>query len=226
MKKQLRIEGIYDKRTITYLKSFGIKNYCFDFSPKSFNFIQEYVFLEQIINLLDSNDNIFLHFSRSNDPMVSKLIDDLLKLNISLQKIYFDFDEWASADDAVAFQYNYLLNFSNLSDPYKYIGTNFRGFIFNFNFFQDLQQNKLLNNFAVNFYTRYESKLLDSSLMIMQSDWNHNLFASLFDIFEFNIISLPINSKIEVCYRNVDLKKLESEMKIIKSNNYSLKELV
>ena len=56
--------------------------------------------------------------------------------------------------------------------------------------------------------------------MLLKSDWDHNLLTTLFDLFEFDLLSFPINSKIEVCYRNVDLKKLSSEMTILSKNSF------
>jgi len=218
MEQKLRIEGIYDKRTLKHLKDQGLKDFCFDFSPRSFNFIQEYVFLEQILSLLDSTDRVFLHFTRSNDPMVEKLIGDLKKSGHSLNNLFFEFDEWSEEVSPQDFALNYLLNFSRDTDPSKLMGKNFKGFSFNFEFFEELHRSNLLNNFAGNFYTRYSSKIDSETLMLLRVDWHHNLLASLFDLFEFNLLSFPINSKIEVCYRNVDLKKLNSEMEVLQKN--------
>jgi hypothetical protein len=219
MEQKLRIEGIYDKRTLKYLKTLGVKDFSFDFSPKSFNFIQEYVFLEQILNLLEPRDRIFLHFSRSNDPMIFKLIEDLKKVRQGFGNIYFEFDEWSFDVTSFNFPYNYLLNFSKGSDPSKLIGKNFKGFVFNFNFFEDLHRSNLLNQFVSNFYTRYQLKMGDDSLMLLKIDWHDNLLTSLFELFEFNLLSFPINSKIEICYRNVDLKKLGNEMDLLKKSD-------
>lgn len=225
MGQNLRIEGIYDKRTVKYLKNQGLKDFCFDFSPKSFNFIQEYVFLEQILNLLDASDRIFLHFSRSNDPMVGKLINDLKKSEKSLNNVFFEFDEWSKEASALDFEYNYLLNFSKDSDSLKLVGRNFKGFIFNFEFFEELHRSNLLNNFASNFYTRFHSIINEKSFMVLKIDWNNNLLASLFDLFEFNLLSIPINSKIEVCYRNVDLNKLSSEMEVLQKYSFIFQDI-
>jgi len=225
MVQKLRIEGIYDKRTLLHLKSLGLKDFCFDFSPKSFNFIQEYVFLEQILIALSPTDRVFLHFKRSNDPMVLKLIDDLIKSGQNLENVYFEFDEWSSDFKPSDFNYNFLLNFTNDTDPMKLIGKNFKGFIFNFNFFHELHQSNLLHNFAANFYTRYHTFIDEHSLMLLKIDWQSDLLASLFEYFEFNLISFAINSQIEVCYRNVDLKKLSSEMEIFKKNNFIFQDL-
>lgn len=223
MQQKLRIEGIYDKRTLKHLKSLGLRDFCFDFSPRSFNFIQEYVFLEQLLNLLEPNDRIFLRFTRSNDPMVSKLIEDLKGNGQTLSNVYFEFDEWSTSPHE--FTCNYLLNFSKESDPAKLISKNFKGFIFQFDFFESLHRSQLLESFARNFYTRYHASLGENGLMLLKIDWHNNLLTSLFEIFEFNLLSFPINSKIEVCYRNVDLKKLSSEMEVLQKNHLILRDL-
>ena len=219
MEQRLRIEGIYDQRTLKHLKTFGMKDFCFDFSPRSFNFIQEYVFLEHILSQIGSTDRIFLHFLRSNDPMVLKIIEDLNKFKFNMNNVYFEFDEWSEEIKPINFSCNYLLSFSHGIDHAKFIGNNFQGFIFNFKFFEELHNLNLLNNFATNFYTRYHSIVSEKSLMLLKVDWEDNLLTTVFDLFEFNLISLPINSKIEVCYRNVDLKKLSNEMVLLKKNN-------
>lgn len=225
MEQKLRVEGIYDKRTLKHLKLQGVKDFCFDFSPLSFNFIQEYVFFEQILDLLNSSDRIFLHFKRSNDPMVKKLINDLEKAGRTPENVFFEFDEWSEDATPENFNYNYLLNFTKDSDSSKLIGKNFKGFIFNFGFFEELYRSNLLNNFATNFYTRYHSRINEQSIMLLKIDWHDNLLASLFDLFEFNLLSFPINSKIEVCYRNVDLNKLSKEMELMQKNNFIFQDL-
>ncbi len=220
MGKNIRIEGIYDQRTLKHLKQNGLKDFCFEFSPRSFNFIQEYVFLEQLLPLFSSTDRLFLHFSRSNDPMVSKLILDLKKSGQDLGNIYFEFDEWSDSSMPINFEHKYLLNFSNDIDLSKMIGPNFNGFVFNFDFFENLHHKNLLTNFSSNFFTRFHSKLKADNLMLLRADWNSNLISTLFDLFDFDLLSLPINSKIEVCYRNVDLNKLTSEMEVLQKNSF------
>lgn len=226
MEQKLRIEGIYDQRTLKHLKQKGLKDFCFDFSPKSFNFIQEYVFLEQFLNILDPTDRIFFHFSRSNDPMVFKLIEDLKKSGINLNNVYFEFDEWTSEVNPQNFESHYLLHFAPDLDISKGIGKNFKGFIFHFQFFEDLHRKNLLINFTNNFYTRFRSFLTKDHLLLLKIDWHSDLLSSLFDLVDFDLLSCPINSKIEVCYRNVDLKKLTVEMEFLKRNQFILQGMI
>lgn len=216
MAQNLKIEGIYDQRTLKLLKSKGIRDFGFNFSPKSFNFIQEHVFLNELIPLLEPKDKIHLHFSRINDPMIQKVILDLNKAGVLKDNIFIDCDE--GTEKSLEIGVNYYLNYNPelslaaCSSPY------FCGMIFNFSFFEDLHRRGILNNFIANFYTHFKSHLTEDKQIVMRIDWNDNVFPSLFDYFDIDLMSFSINDKIEVCYRNVDLKKLTVEMELIEKN--------
>ena len=216
MTQNLKIEGIYDQRTLKLLKSKGVRDFGFNFSPKSFNFIQERVFLNELIPLLDPKDKIHLHFSKINDPMIQKVIHDLKKAGIDKDNIYFDCDEGTEKSNEIGI--NYFLNYSPDVNHTACEGSEFCGFIFNFSFFEDLHTRGILNNFIANFYTYFKKYLIEDKLIILRIDWNDNVFPSLFDYFDIDLMSFSINDKIEVCYRNVDLNKLSVEMELIEKN--------
>lgn len=216
MANHLKIEGIYDQRTLKLLKSKGLKNFGFDFSPKSFNFVQEHVFLEELVPLLDLDDSIHLHFSRSNDPMIKKVIEDLKKSAVSREKVFIDCEEWSSLPSELGL--NYYLNYSPEMDTSFCKGELFKGIVFQFSFLEELHHKNILNNFISNFYTQFSSYLSESKKIILKIDWSHNIFPSLFDYFDFDMMAFSINSKIEICYRNVDLKKLNTEMNLFEKN--------
>lgn len=216
MTQNLKIEGIYDLRTLKLLKSKGLKDFGFNFSPKSFNFVQEYVLLEQLTPILEPSDRLHLHFVRDNDPMISKAILDLSKAGIDKENIFLYCDEWSELP--AQHQVNYFLNYYPEINPAYFKSQYFSGLVFDFNFFEDLHHNGILNNFVSNFYTHFEKILDDDKKIVLKIDWNSNVMPSLFDYFEFDLVSFSINSKIEVCYRNVDLKKLTEEMVLIEKN--------
>jgi hypothetical protein len=218
MGHNFKIEGIYDQRTLKLLKAKSLRDFGFNFSPKSFNFIQEHVFLNQLIPLLDPKDRIYLHFSRSNDPMIGKVLLDLSKIGVLKENIYIDCDEWSDSPQKLGV--NYYLNYAsdmkleNCSSPL------FAGMIFNFSFFEDLHRRGVLNNFIANFYTHHKKYLTDEKKIILRIEWNDNVFPSLFEYLDIDLMSFSINSQIEVCYRNVDLKKLAVEMELIEKNKH------
>lgn len=218
MSQKFKIEGIYDQRTLKLLKAKNLRDFGFNFSPKSFNFIQEYVFLNELIPLLDPKDKIYLHFSRSNDPMILKVLTDLFKVGIQKENIFIDCDEWS--DDPGKLEINYYLNYTTDMNLEHCKNSLFSGMIFNFSFFEDLHRRGILNNFIANFYTHYKKHLTDDKKIIVRIEWSDNVFPSLFDYLDIDLMSFSINSQIEVCYRNVDLKKLSSEMELIEKNKH------
>ena len=216
MTQNFKIEGIYDQRTLKLLKSKGLRNFGFDFSPKSFNFIQEHIFLNELIPLLDESDSIHLHFIRSNDPMIRKVIEDLKKVGVKRENIFIDTDEWSK--EAADLEVNYFLNYFPEMDLSLCNSPHFKGLIFNFSFFEELQYRGVLKNFISNFYTHYGRYLDEDKKIILRVDWADNVFPSLFEYLDFDLMSFSINSKIEICYRNVDLKKLTNEMDLMEKN--------
>lgn len=216
MVHRVRIDGIYDQRTLNHLKQTELRDFSFDFSPRSFNFIQEHVFLEQLVPLLTDNDRIFFHFNRSNDPMVTKLADDSRKAGVRPENIFFEFDEWSQEINTETFPHQYLLHYSGEQNVPKTLGPNFFGFTFEFSFLENLFHKNLLTRFSTNFYTRFGTRLNESHQLVLKMQWNSNIISSLFELFDFDLISWPIGPEIEVCYRNVDLKKLSNEMTMLK----------
>lgn len=213
MEHDLKIEGIYDQRTLKLLKEKGLRDFGFNFSPKSFNFIQEHVFINELIPLLDPNDRIHLHFVRSNDPMIEKVINDAERAGVTRNHIYIECDEWVNEPET--FGVYYYLNHHSQLDLNQCKGDFFAGIIFDFSYFNELHGRGVLNNFITNFYTHFSKVLTKDKKIILRADWNTNIFPSLFDYFDFDLLSLSINSKIEICYRNVDLTKLTKEMELI-----------
>lgn len=214
MAQNFKIEGIYDQRTLKLLKQKGLRDFGFNFSPRSFNFIQEYVFINELVPLLGPLDRIHLHFDRSNDPMIKKVLEDLKKSGVQKENIYLDCDEWTEAPSGL--EVNYYLNYTPDLDIALCKDAGFSGMIFDFTYFEDLHRRNILNNFISNFYTHFSKVLGEDKKIILRVDWNNNIFPSLFDYFEFDLMSFSINSKIEICYRNVDLTKLTTEMDLIK----------
>lgn len=211
MNNRLKFEGIYDSRTLKFLKNLGVKKFGFDFNPRSFNFIQEYVFLEQIVPLLGHTDELTLTFTRSNDPMISKVLLDLKRNGFDLKNVSLICLEWPIAP--AEFEVNYYLNYVPQIDVNLANFTNFKGFFFDYSLFEGMQSDGVLRAFVSNYFTRF-GKVAASADTVLRVEWNDNIFPSLIDIFDFNTLSFPINADIEVCYRNVDLKKLQKEIDV------------
>lgn len=218
MKNELRIEGIYDKRTIQLLLEHNVKDFGFDFCPRSFNFIQEHIFIKDFIPVFNQSHKIYLKFSNMNDLMINRIIKDLSNANINKENIYFEFTELDKQEELVHFQYNFFVHYSQSLNISKIHSEKFKGVIFDFSFLENLHTKNLLNSFISNFYTQNISILSKELHFILKADWPSNLIQGLFNLMDFNLLSLPINSNIEICYRNVDINKLKHEIKLVSKN--------
>lgn len=203
----LFLQGIYDQRTLKFLIQEGIKHFIFDFNPRSFNFIQEYVFLDLYKNFITDKNQIFLKFTNSKDPMINKLINDIKIINPNLSNIVFLFDE-VDTD----FPHPFFLNYSSsLKIPNS---SYLKGIFLNFEFIENAYNHNSMNLFYSNLLSK--NPILVSKKMILNINWRDNLLSSVFEIFEVDGISLSINSDVEVCYRNVDHQKIKKEIQLKK----------
>lgn len=203
------INGIYDLRTLKQLNQMGVGRIGFEFNPKSFTFIQEHVFLDLIKADFSENKIIYLNFKNNKDVMIGKIVNDLTKINPNLlNNLIFVFDEYIEDN----FNFPFLLKYS----PYisNKINTNFFiGFIFDFSDFEIAYNASTLTNLISNLYTKFPKLANGQLVSALNINWTDNLFSSLFDFMEFEFIQLNINYDVEVCYRNVDLNKLNIELK-------------
>ncbi len=223
MNLEFKIDGIYDSRTFVNLLSQDLNYFSFDFRPRSFSFIQEQVFLNEFLIKFKPDHKIFLKFPVSNDPMIFKIINELSSRKFNLKNIFFEFDYLFESFDPKFFPYNFIVNFFNNVNFSNYDLVNFSGLTFDTNGMNFLEDNESLKSFASNFYIRFNKYLSANFLMIYNIDWDILPKQSLLDILDFNILSLPINSTFEICYRNVNLPKLSSGIDLIKkSYSFSL----
>jgi hypothetical protein len=207
------LNGVYDLRTLKFLKNEGFKSFGFEFNPRSFNFIQEYKFLELYKNVLDEFDTVFLHFISSDDLMISKLILDM-KIIRPMENVFFVFDNITLqiADYEIYFIaiYNHNLTRSLLDSNY------FKGLILDHSIIEDTYNQAVLQNFCSNLMLRFPIIFNDDFKLILNLQWTDNIISSMFDFLEINAIQFNLNSDVEICYRNVDFTKLKSEFSLKK----------
>lgn len=217
---KFRIDGLYDLRTLKELKAEGVDHFCFDFNPRSFNFVPEHVFLDLFIKVLSDMDKIFLHFVNNKDPMVLKISSEMKKRRGNLQNIFFEFDEYFN-DYELPSEIKFLQLYGNSLFSLQKNLDNLAGFIFPYEQLAKLQDEAQLIKFYSNFFTHFNSYQLDSKLFVLKLGWNDKVTSACVDVFDFNIISLTLNSEVEVCYRNIDIIKLKtkfnSQMKMFKN---------
>jgi len=206
---KFKIDGIYDSRTLIELKNEGVDHFSFDFNPRSFNFLQERVFLKLLDSVLNETDKIFLHFTDNRDFMVFKIRDEIIKRRGNLHNVYFEFDQFFS-DLQIPSDIKYILMYEPSIFLIQSHLDQVEGFIFKHDQLNKIEREGNLTQFYGNFYTHFKTIDLDSKYFILKTDWQENINKKCLEVFDFNIVSYVLNSDVEVCYRNVDLAKLKS----------------
>jgi hypothetical protein len=206
---KFKFDGLYDSRTLQELKNQGVSHFSFDFNPRSFNFIPERVFLNLLKNDLNETDKIFLHFTHNRDFMVQKIFDEILKIRESHQNIYFEFDEFFS-DTLLPDQMQCVLHYRPSIFLVNKHFEKISGFIFPIEILERSNKENSLINFYSNFCTYFQACSLESKFFILQLGWNEVPSQKCIEVFDFDLIGLPLNKEIEVCYRNIDFNKLNT----------------
>lgn len=218
MDKKVKVSGIYDKRTIQRLKEVGIDQISFDFRARSFNFLQQHSFME-LQEELAIDESIYLQFENEADFVVKKIIDDL-KVVRSSSNLFLEFSDEQTSDYydqfLTPFIWHYSLECKSLEaiSGSKYV----RGIVLKFSDLLKLHEDGILHNFCNNFHSQFMTLLKNKEFkLILELDWDSNLFSSISEYFDFDLISVAISNKVEICYRNVDLAKVQTHVQHLKA---------
>lgn len=222
----MRIEGLYDLRTLRTLKDSGIFDYGFDFRPTSFNFLQQYRFMDLMAQLDDSKSRYYLHFCNEADFVIAKFVEDLKKhysentdYGTFKDKVALEFSDYCTASFYDSFETPYYWNFHQERPLKDYLKSkHIKGLIFDFKWLHEKHEKGEFDSFFAHFLQVAAPFIRERKLeFILKIDWDSHLFDSLFDYVDFKLLSLPVNEKIEVCYRNVDLNKASKNIHFYKA---------
>lgn len=220
--KSLKIDGLYDSKTISHLLKLGVRRFSFDLRPHSLNFVQHYRVIEILKEIGITADKKFcFHFGNEFSPLIEKFIQDI-NSDVGITS-----NDWANG--TLSLEFSGRSDFEQMDHfdvPYRWhliSGTNWsvaskaknlRGIVLPFEMLEDSFEAGTLNSLCMNLHTTFRNINFH-----LEREWHSNLFATLMDLFDFDDISLPINQDVEICFRNVDSKKLESGIKPFLSIN-------
>jgi hypothetical protein len=210
----IKISGISKLSDIESLNKFGVKLFCFDTRPLSFNFTQAQViesilressadygfvmgtdslfaknyFLDQIA-AKSTKSNFFIEIDDNDQKVISHHLIDRVFINWSKQR--YNPNLHANKNFIISFDYQDFIN----NDPDYLIGT--------------------LRNIQVEFqsysnFLGFEFKL----------NWGSILPANLTDFFPIYCVSYQISPDVESSFKNLDLTMVESFLKLL-SSKYS-----
>jgi hypothetical protein len=199
--------GHYSNSSMSIAKDSDVADLGFDFRPKSFQFIQQYKFLELLRDQFDPAMVYYLHFEDEKDFVIKKFIDDLRAEQSSLQgfvsierhfRLVFSDKQKSAFYESFGLPYYWHYREDVILSDYL-SGELLKGVIFSLSHFQgDLSH-----------YLSEGQKRTHASLeTLCVVDWDSDLFPSLFTLFSLDGITLSINDKVEQSYRQVDGIKL------------------
>lgn len=216
MDSRLRVEGIYDKRTIQRLKQSGLVDLCFDFRVRSFNFLQKHIF-EELLDEVSHDDNIYLLFENEADFVIKSIVEVAQK-KCKKENIFLEFSDDQDSSFYESFGLSYIWHYQSSSKNITNISSSslLKGISLSFNELLETHNKAMLHNLSINFHALFSKLLLgQEGILILSLDWDSNLFSSIIEYFDFDIVSMAINNKVEVCYRNVDLSKVQDHVRYL-----------
>ncbi len=236
-KIKLRIDGIYDKKTLSSLATMGVSNFSFDFRPLSLNFLQQYKFLEMLKmvfqNQIQTRENstikYFLHYANAKELEINKMIDDIKTIykresdytfrEMFPSNFYFEFSDQLDNEYYKQFGLNYYLHYFSTKDLKKHLRCpKFKGLIIPYYIIEGHHNAQQLNSFLKNLLQLiYQNKQIDFEIILLVN-WDTDILPSLFDYFDFDMVSVPINNIVEISYRNVDINKVSDQLLHLKNS--------
>ena len=213
-KKALKFNGVYDKRTVRFLNEKGVNDFSLDFRPYSLNFIQSH--LAQTIVKEFPLCRFYLQFCNEKDFVIRKIIDDL-SLYISIENMILEFHDHQEKSfyDSLGVPFQFVVDHEEKISSPVLSSQSLSSIVIDGKFLQAMHDRGQLQSNIRSLYNAIGPKSFDLP-MILQSDWDLDLFPSIAEFFDFDKVSYPINGKVEVCFRNVDLVKVSKELMHVK----------
>lgn len=226
MTSRIKLNGHYDLKTIELARSNGIKDFGFDFRPRSFNFLQNYKFVEMLDQIYHHSHRYYLVFESETDNVLNRFMEDVKKVfaaHGALEKfeeqVFLEFTDLRESSFYSSLPMGFYWRVENelaLKEVLK--SKNLRGLILSFSMLERLQAQGALFQFIGTLskgISQYESKVEVG----VDLPWSADVFPSLFEFITFDFYNLSIDSNVESSYRHIDQGKLSNHLSYYKNLN-------
>ena len=217
---RIRIEGIYDKRTLEILREENINDFSFDFRPKSFNFLQQYRFMDIMASYYSPKKRYYCHFCDEAPNVIQKITTDLREaLGLGgppwAQSFFLEFSGHESPEAMDAHGMPFLWHYSPQHPLAPILRCQFlKGIVLEYEFLRKLHEEEMPYHFRQHFLESSASFLKErQGELFLRRSWDSDIFPSLYELLDFTVTSIPIDNKIENSYRRVDLQRMRREIK-------------
>lgn len=203
-----KLKSITNSSQIKCATNVGIHNFVFDLRPKSFNFIQ----LHKIESICQENflTKIGLLFANEKDFVVHELQNKLKAKSIETQVEFIDVSDIAYLDSLgvdYALYWNSSLRLKDIESA-----KNLKRLIFEHKALEVFQQKGELFGF-LSLFKSLEGEI-DFELKL---EWSSSIIESMMSYFDFQDISLELDSSVEVSFQQIDENAVTSIIKHFKS---------
>lgn len=206
MDYQLKVNGIYDQRTLEAVVSMGIKHLGFCFRPLSPYLMASTTFFDEILPKIPFGSFVYFEFENQLDPMIRYLSEKLSSRNEAFQRVSICLVKITGNEECL-FHSNQILEIrydeENLKEA-KFL-KKVSGLNLNYSQLQDMRKGQKFNHF---FSSLEQFSLRDELELEIRVSSEASLEKKDLNLFDIGRISLEINPELEVCYRNVNLEKL------------------
>lgn len=214
----LYLKGITDEHGLKFANESKITTLGFDLRPTSFQFIQEYRLIELLSEYFNDQCTYVLHFDEEKEFVIERFLSDIKKdLEQALERedilrfFQLEFSDRQRSTFYESFERPYFWHIRDdvvLADHLS--NSHLQGLILSFAAVEKMQLTGQLDEFYQNVLLEM-SRLapVDRPQIVIDCDWDSNLFPSLLETLTPHFLSLSLNEKVEKSYRLLDPLKLE-----------------
>ncbi len=221
MNTRLKVTGVYDQQTMDLLTKEGVTSFGFDFRVRSFNFLQQYSFLELIEKNFQTNFNYDLIYQDEKDFVIAKMIADLdeqLKKSghslKALNNFTLHFTDAKGRDFYDSFKMPYIWEFHPMEDLEKMAQSEYlKGIVLPYNLLEDYQAQGSFHQFVADFLRKLSGGGVRNKISLgLKCEWKSDFFPSLNEFLVFEYLQLPVDSTIEQSYRHISPELVKSSV--------------
>lgn len=212
----IALKGLVSFENTKIAYDWGIRNFTFDHRPKSFNFLQMHE-LQKWNTILNRDVSISIEIENEKDIMVNSILDRVEEVfNHDIFSLEF-FNEDRSIYDLDKFNIDYSLHYRpSLSLSSLNHAKKLNRLIINYDLIQEFQGRGELFGFC-----QLLSELPCPIEVLI--DWDSDLSFQLFEYLPIETLSFEINPKVELGYRQPDMRTIIKVLNYLEENMNVLK---
>lgn len=212
MNYQLKVNGIYDKRTLETAVSMGVKHFGFCFRPLSLNLVAFQTFIDELLPKIPFGSFLYFEFENQADPMIRYLSEQLNSKDGAFQRVSICLNKITGSDQCL-FNSNQVLELDYDTDVFlekknlQKIELLKKVSALHLDEWQlgHLKKDHKLNSFFSSLEEFFSRDDLEIELKVIS---DVELGKKNLEFLDVMRVSLEINPSLEVCYRNVNLEKM------------------